>query len=218
MENIDEIEELLDDSLETLVDKKRYSKEMNKMIKECAKINGLDKSSLKRCKDYSYFKGKGWLNNDPLTKDPSSKEKDKLTPIFSKLREVFEDLNMIGDIDLLKPYLEKLELSGIKITYSPKVAYTTKQSVDEIKDVINSAVNYQNKVSTLDSRLKDEDSVKSEDLGFIPKNGFVKALSIYDKIKEEKDVEDNIQENIANHMMFANAYNFLSKKIKKEDD
>ena len=53
-ENIEKIEELLDDSLETLADKKRFAKTMNTIIKDCAKKNEIEPKVIKAVKNYRH--------------------------------------------------------------------------------------------------------------------------------------------------------------------
>ena len=54
-ENVEQIEELLDDSLETLSDKKRFSKTMNSLIKDCSKKIGIEPKILKAVKNYHHY-------------------------------------------------------------------------------------------------------------------------------------------------------------------
>ena len=65
-ENIEKIEELLDDSLETLADKKRFAKTMNTIIKDCAKKNEIEPKVIKAVKNYRHYRGANWVNNNPL--------------------------------------------------------------------------------------------------------------------------------------------------------
>ena len=68
-ENVEKIEELLDDSLETLADKKKFAKTMNTIIKNCAKKNEIDPKVIKAVKNYKHYRGANWANNNPLEKD-----------------------------------------------------------------------------------------------------------------------------------------------------
>ena len=208
-ENVEQIEELLDDSLETLTDKKRYSKTMNTIIKDCAKANELEPKVLKAVKNYHHYKGVNWVDNNPLEKDKDVKEKDKVAPIFIKLLEVVENLRKVGDKEFLEPYISALAKHGIKIDIDFE---ETDKNVDEIMEVIESASKLQTNVDTLSNELKEEKSVEAEELAFTPKGSFVGVLSILDKIKEGKDLEDKIQENFTNLTMLNNAFTYLSVK------
>ena len=98
-EDLEKVEDLLDDSLETLQDKKQFSKTQTQMLKECAETNGLGKSGksiLKRVMNYHHYKGVNWLAGDPLQKDPQAKDKDKVAPVFIKLLLLEVDKLLLG--------------------------------------------------------------------------------------------------------------------------
>lgn len=207
--NAEQIEELLDDSLETLSDKKKFSKTMNTIIKDCAKQNGLKPKVLKAVKNYHHYRGVNWVDNNPLEKDKDKKEKDKVAPIFIKLLEVVENLRAVGDKEFLEPYLTALAEHGIKIDINFE---DTDKNVDEIMEVIDSASKLQTNVDALTEELKEVKSVESEELNFTPKGSFVGILGILDKIKEGKNQNDKIQSNFTNLIMLNNAFTYLSAK------
>ena len=208
-ENVEQIEELLDDSLETLSDKKKFSKTMNTIIKDCAKQNGLEPKVLKAVKNYHHYRGVNWVDNNPLEKDKDKKEKDKVAPIFIKLLEVVENLRAVGDKEFLEPYLTALAEHGIKIDINFE---DTDKNVDEIMEVIDSASKLQTNVDALTEELKETKSVEAEELAFTPKGAFVGVLGILDKIKNGKDVDDTLQTNFTNITMLNNAYSYLQVK------
>jgi hypothetical protein len=195
--------------LETLADKKRFSKTMNTIIKDCAKQNGLEPKVIKAVKNYHHYKAVNWVDNNPLEKNKDSKEKDKVAPIFIKLLEVVENLRAVGDKDFLKPYIEALVNHGIKIEVDFK---ETDKNVEAIMDVVESASRLQTNVDTLANELKEVKSVESEELAFTPKNSFVNVLGILDKIREGKSQSDKIQDNFTNLTMLNNAFTYLSAK------
>lgn len=213
--NIEQIEELLDDSLETLTDKKRFSKTMNTIIKDCAKANNLEPKVLKAVKNYHHYSGANWANNNPLEKDSTKKEKDKVSPVFIKLLEIVENLRKVGDIEFLKPYLTALASKGIKI----EIDYDeTNNKLKEIMEVIDSASKLQTNVDTLNKELKEVKSVESEELNFTPKDSFVGVLGILDKIKNGKNVDDKIQSNFTELTMMTNAFTYLSAENEKHKE
>ena len=214
-ENVEQIQELLDDSLETLADKKRYSKTMNTIIKDCAKANKLNPKVLKAVKNYHHYKGANWLNNNPLEKDKKKKDKDKVAPIFIKLLEVVENLRAVGDKDFIEPYINALAEKGIKIDIDFE---ETDKNINDIMEVIESASKLQTNVDTLSEELKEVKSVESEELNFTPKGSFVGVLSILDKIRNDKDVEDLIQNNFTELAMMTNAFTYLSAENKKNKE
>lgn len=208
-ENIEKIEELLDDSLETLADKKRFAKTMNSIIKDCAKKNEIDPKIIKAVKNYRHYRGVNWANNNPLEKDNDKKEKDKVAPIFIKLLEVVENLRAIGDKEFLEPYLNAIAEHGIKIDIDFE---DTDKDVDEIMEVIESASKLQTNVDTLAEELKGEKSTTAEELNFTPKSSFCNVLGMLEKINEGKEIDDALQSRFTEITMLNNAYTYLSAK------
>ena len=220
-EEISKVEDLLDDSLETIQDKKQFSKTQAQMLKDCAEKNGMDKSGksvLKRIMNYHHYKGVNWLNNDPLTKDPTVKDKDKVAPTFIKLVQIVEDLATIGDKDFLQPYLDALLSKGIKIEIDYGTA-ETKEDTETILETLDSASKLQTNVDTLNNQLKEEKSAESEEIGFAPKSAFLKVLGLYEKIKDDKvdKAEDAINQGATDAYMIANAYTYLASQIQHDD-
>lgn len=214
-ENVEKIEELLDDSLETLIDEKKFSKTMNVIIKDCAKANNLNPKVIKAVKNYRHYKGVNWENNNPLEKNKGVKEKDKVAPIFIKLLEVVENLRAIGDKEFLEPYLNAIAEHGIKID----IEYAdTDKNVEEIMEVIESASKLQTNVDTLAEELKEEKSTTAEELNFTPKESFISILKILYKIRNDKDVDDIIQNNFTTITMLNNAFTFLSSENDKQKE
>ena len=221
-EELSKVEDLLDDSLDTVNDKKERSKTQSQLLKECAEKNGLGKSGksvLKRVMNYHHYKGTNWLGGDPMQKDPSVKEKDKVAPTFIKLAQIVNDLATIGDTQFLQPYLDALLKVGIKIDIdygTPEINDTT----DVILDTLDSASNLQTNIDALNTQLKDEKSAESEELNFAPKSGFMKVLSLYEKIKDNKaeKAEDAINQGATDALMMSNAYTYLASQIPTSDD
>ena len=208
-ENVEKIEELLDDSLETLADKKRFAKTMNAIIKDCAKKNNVDPKVIKAVKNYKHYKGVNWANNNPLEKDKDVKEKDKVARIFIKLLEVVENLRAIGDKEFLEPYLNAIAEKGIRIDID---FADTDKNVDEIMEVIDSASKLQTNVDTLAEELKEEKSTTAEELNFTPKSSFCNVLGMLEKINEGKEIDDTLQSRFTEITMLNNAYTYLSAK------
>ena len=208
-ENVEKIEDLLNDSLETLADKKKFTKTMNTIIKDCAKKNEIDPKVIKAVKNYRHYKGVNWANNNPLEKDKDKKEKDKIAPIFIKLLEVVENLRAIGDKEFLKPYLNAIAEKGIRIDIDFE---DTNKDVNEIMEVIESASKLQTNVDVLAKELKEEKSSEAEELNFTPKSSFCNILGILEKINEGKEVDDVLQNRFTEITMMNNAYTYLSAK------
>lgn len=213
---ISQVEELLSDAHDNVSDKKQFTKAMKETLKECGEINGIDKKVLNHVKDYYHYKGANWLNGDPLQKDKDADYKDKVSPVFIKLLGIFQDLEAVGDTEFLKPYIDALLPFGIKIELDAKTP-DTKESLDDIKVKIETASKYQTNIDAVTKRIKEENCQQSEDIGFVPKGAFNSVLSTYEKIIEQKEVEDKVQQTIANSLMTADAFNYLSSLIQKEN-
>ena len=213
-EMIPQVEELLGDAIDNVSDKKQFSKNMKDILKNCSITNGIDKKVLGHVKDYYHYKGANWENGNPLKKNKNAEYKDKISPTFIKLLQIFQDLEAVGDTDFLQPYIDALAPYGIKIELDAKTP-DTKETVEEIKKTIESASKFQTNVDELTKRIKDENAQKSEEIGFTTKSAFNTVLSTYEKILEKKDVEDKVQQTITNSLMTADAYNYLSKLIKE---
>ena len=211
-ENVEKIEELLDDSLDTLSDKKRYSKTMNSIIKDCAKSMGIEPSVLKKVKNYYHYKGVNWSDKNPLQKNSEIKEKDKVAPIFIKLKEVVDNLRAVGDENFLKEYLDAMNQCGIHISIDFEESGYDDEKISTIKTVLDSASKLQTNVDTLAEELKENKSSEAEKLNFTPKSQFCGVLGILDKINEGKNVDDKIQDTFTEITMLNNAYTYLSAK------
>lgn len=210
-----EIEELLDDSLETLADKKKFTKTMNSIIKDCAKANGIEPKTIKAVKDYKHYEGVNWSDNNPLEKDKTKKEKDKVSAVFINLLKIIENLRAVGDKEFLKPYIDALSKKGVKLEIEFE---DTDVNFDEIVEVIDSASKLQTNIDTLSEELKENKSNEAEELNFTPKNSFVNVLGILDKIKNGKNVDDTLQNNFTNITMLNNAYSYLQVKNDENKD
>lgn len=221
-EEIDKIEDLLDDSLETFQDKKQFNKTQKQMLKDCAEKNELGKTGkaiLSRVMNYHHYKGANWLNGNPLEKDTTAKDKDKVAPTFIKLVQIIEDLAAIGDKDFLQPYVDALFRRGIKLEIdygSPDIKEDTKT----ILETLDSASKLQTNIDNLTTQLKEEKSAESEEIGFAPKSGFMKVLGLYEKIKEDQadKAEDAINQGAADALMISQAYMYLATQLPKSDD
>lgn len=214
---ISEVEELLDDALDNVSEKKQFMKTMKDTLKECGTLNGIDKKALAHVKDYYHYKGANWQDGNPLKKNTQAEYKDKISPTFIKLLSIFQDLEAVGDTAFLQPYVDALAPYGIKIEFDAKTP-DTKESLKDIKEKIETASKYQTNIDELTKLIKEENAVKSEDIGFTTKSGFNSVLNTYEKIKEGKDVNDKVQQNIANSLMSADAYNYLSKLIQEREE
>lgn len=216
-EKLEQIEDLLADSLETLADKKKFAKTMNTIIKDYSKKLEIDPKIIKSVKNYHHYKGVNWVDRNPLEKNKDIKEKDKIAPIFIKLKEVVDNLRDIGDTEFLNEYIDALDSCGIHISIDWD---SSKEMDNELKEILEVTSKLQTNVDTLSTELKETKSKEAEDLNFTPKSSFCNVLGILDKINDGKDVDDKIQNEFTSIVMLNNAYTYLSKvnEHKKEEE
>ena len=123
-EMIPQVEELLNDAHDNLADKKQFTKAMKDTLKECGQTNNIEKKVLSHVKDYYHYKGANWQDGSPLKKNPNAEYKDKVSPVFIKLLNIFQDLEAVGDTAFLQPYVDALLPYGIKIEFDAKTPDT----------------------------------------------------------------------------------------------
>lgn len=203
--------DLLEDSLGTLTDAKKYKKEMNNILKEGAKQSGLSRKTIAHCKDMKFYYGQGWLDNDPFEKDPTVKFNDKISGPFIAVLSIIKDLKSCGMLELLTPIVDGLAKKGITLDISEVIS---DEAEDEqyISDVIENACDFQKKITTLSDKIKEVDAPEAENIGFIQKNSYGKVLAFYNKKKGAQDdekiekVEEEYQQVNADSLQLMKAY------------
>ena len=201
-----EITSLLDESVQSLSEQKEAKKTINSMAKDAEKALGLSAATIKQCKNLYHTKGKGWAGG-PLTLDSDAKVKDKLSQLFIKLRDTVVTLRDAGQTEWLDDYFAALASEGINITLAPIPAKTS--APDEVKSLISSLCAYQAVVDESTETIKEEHGQKAEDLNFSPKSAYSKVLSLYNKVKDGKDVDDEYQDKITELEMIETAFNLI---------
>lgn len=193
--------DVVEESIGSLEDKKRYSKEMNHRLKDASKEAGIDTGALKRVKDYVYYKGKAWVDGDPFVLG-KEKLKDKLSPLFIRLHQVIDDVYAVGQPEILAEYLKKLETFGIRIVLTDFAPSQATSNSDACADAIADAIGYQKSIHVLNDRINEEDAPKAESLGFGPRREYNKLISLLADKRDGKDIDDKIQE-IQTNLLFA---------------
>lgn len=197
--------DLLDETRKVEDEKKVAAKAMNELAKDAANSLNADPSTLKKCKDYKYYYGRGWVNENPLELDKDEKFKDRISPTFKKLRDIILDLQANGMTDLLKPYIGALEGYGIHITIDE--ADPIVSDVEEIKEVIESMCGYQQVICENSDIIKEEHSPKSEELNFTPASKYKEVFGLYSRKMKGKDIDDSIQDKVTFCEMYETALN-----------
>jgi hypothetical protein len=185
--------------------KRDASKQMNLVAKETAKAQGIEKSILKRCSDYLHYRGMGFLNNDPLEKDPEEKFPDRVSPTFRKLKEIIEDLTAVGHLDFLDLYLDAMRKHGIDIKID--MGEVRVKDIDETWQAIENMSGFQGTICELADQLNDEKAPIAEEINFTPKNEFKKVLNFYNKKTSGKDVDDSYQNTIEHLELTESSFN-----------
>lgn len=211
MENKDEIEDLIESSLGDFSDKKMYNKNMSQRLKEAATTSKVDAAMLRRCKDYLHYRKLGWLGG-PLELDPKEKFKDRVSPVFIKLLAIIDDLMSLGKEDLLDVYTDALAEKGIKIDYSAHIPANPAASPDDAWEAVEFGSQMQGYICTLADRIRDEDSVKAEELGFGPKNEYPKLIQLLDRKKNGNDIEDTVQDKFTKLILAQKSYEEVQTK------
>ena len=213
-ETIDQVEDLLAESLETFNSQKSAKKQQKDTIKQWCKQNGVDPQQLKRVIKFKHNWGKSWNVGDCLEKDPLAEQTDKLQSIFIKLKEAIIDLSSLGLDNLLTPFIKKLKEVGIVLDITDVTKLDLSSSIEEVLDNLE---RLETNIETLDNEIKQDKASESENIGFVPKSNFSNILSTYSKITEGNadKVEDKMQNTITNNLMIVYAIKYLNSKIEK---
>jgi len=199
--------ELMEEAYEILKDKKAASKQMNLVASDTSKIQKIEKPVLIRCKDYLHYRGAGWIGNDPLTKEEGEKFPDRVTPTMRKFLQIIDDLYAVGKSDLLNVYFDALRNKGIEITVTGKD--TRVHDVDETWQAVENMSDFQTTICKLADEINFGCTTISEEINFTPKKEFKPALGLYEKKRDEKDVDDIYQTKITDLNMTENAFNLI---------
>ena len=209
-----QVQDLLNETSILDDEKKMAAKNMNGLAKDAEKSLNACAATMKKCKDYVFYKGKAWINGDPLNLDKDEKVKDKLSPMFRKLRDTVIELQSNGMIDVLKDYISALEGYGIHITIDPKDPDVN--NVDEVRNVISSMCAYQQIITENSDIIGEEHAQQSEDLNFAPKTKYKEIFGFYSKKLKGKDVDDNIQDKVVFCEMYETALNIINDEVTSE--
>lgn len=212
-----EIKTLLEESQTLLEENKQTNKTINGIIKDAVAAYGVQKDELKRCKDYYYYKGKGWLNSsNPLMLDKDAKVKDKMTPVFAKLRDFFVDLQDIGHPEWAQEYIDALKEDGINITLTERPPVVS--SPDEVEEAVKSLIAYQEIVLENKDTIKEEHAEQSEVLMLSTKAQYPKVAAFYNKISDPKRdqdrTDDSYQSMVADLEQLETAYTVIYDNFK----
>jgi len=197
--------ELLEESYETLKEKRLASKHMNLVASDTAKMQKIEKPILIRCKDYLHYRGAGYAAGDILgEKDPQEKFPDRVVPTFKKLLQIVDDLYAIGKEDMLDIYLDALKAKGIELKITGKQCRVN--DVDETWQAVENMSGFQTTICELADEINFGATQVAEDINFTPKTEFKGVLNFYAKKVEEKEIDDKYQDTVTHLTMTETAY------------
>lgn len=199
-------EELLDESLTLLEEKKTAQKTINTMAKDASAALGVPASVIKKCKDLYFTKGKAW-NGGPLSLDKDEKVKDKISQVMIKLVEVIQLFQNVGHVDWLDDYISALEGFGIHLSIDDVTPLTS--DPDETEEIIKSMLAYQAIIKDNTEMIREDHGTESENLNFAPKKDYSQVVSFYNKVKDGKDVDDEYQDKVTALEMLETAMNLI---------
>lgn len=218
IENGLELVELTASSLETRKDLNKQIKDVSFAVLKQTKGN---KTKTRKAwstisKIWSNLKC-AWIGDDPLEIDTTERQKDYISVLFLKLKNLVEDLATFGLAeDVLEPYIEALKAYGIEITLdTSNFEKVDTLSSDQLKEELSSIKYLKRSIEDIDSKIADVHSVKAEDLNFAPKSSYKKIVNLYCKAKAGKDIEDQVQDILTNHEMEDTALNIVTDQAKE---
>lgn len=220
METVKNAKELLKETLSIMNERRIATKAKADVEKRVVADTGGDKANWRLISKVFANKGKGWLGGNPLDIDKGAKHKDAISGTFIKLADVIkaaEDFNQTETV--LQDYLDALSNIGIKITVDhEKFAHADTEALEYgIEEELKSVKSYVNTIESFSDEIKEEHTVKAEELNFAPKTGYLRAVNIYKKATKGKDVDDEVQ-NIHTYNEFMDtAVNLAADYGKSED-
>ncbi|MBP5422562.1 MAG: hypothetical protein J6Y78_08995 [Paludibacteraceae bacterium] len=196
MEELNEVETLVNDSLVSFNARKETKRTIRGIIKDTVEKTKIDRKVLKRVVGYSYYAGE--------------EKKDAILKVANKLIEIVNDLRMTGMTELLEPLMETLLKNDIKLEVGKD---EPEEGVkEEVQDLIRRIDGAYNDVENLNTDLHDVKAQKAENLAFAPKSKFINIVSLIDKIDNGKDVDDTLQNGFTQVQLLNNALTYVSNQ------
>lgn len=196
MEELNEVETLVNDSLVSFNARKETKRTIRGIIKDTVEKTKIDRKVLKRVVGYSYYAGE--------------EKKDAILKVANKLIEIVNDLRMTGMTELLEPLMETLLKNDIKLEVGKD---EPEEGVkEEVQDLIRRIDGSYNDVENLNTDLHDVKAQKAENLAFAPKSKFINIVSLIDKIDNGKDVDDTLQNGFTQVQLLNNALTYVSNQ------
>lgn len=215
LEDIKDIKELLDTTIETMKDRSDASKALSDIKKRVITSTNGDKSNWALLSKVNALAGEGWAG-DPFILDPKAKYKDAISQIFIKLLALItatEEFNVTDDI--LGPYLDTLKSHGIILTVKSDEFNHADTSDTDIEEELQSSKSYIKTVQSYNEDIQ-EQAEKAESMNITSKKDYSKVVNIYNKGLKGKEIDDDVQNILTNNEMLDTAVNKASDLAKEE--
>lgn len=220
MEEVKNAQELLEETLNIMRERKIAASAKADVDKRVLKETSGDKANWKLLAKVFANKGKAWLGNNPLELDKTVKHKDFISGTFIRLLEVITAAEEFSQTEnVLQEYFDAMEACGVKITVnSEKFGHADVDGLeDDLENDLKDIKAYSNTIESYSDEIKNEHTVKAEELNFAPKTGYMKAVSIYKKAASGKEVDDEVQ-NIHTYNQFIDTAINLAADYGKSQD
>lgn len=215
LEDIKDIKELLDTTIETMKDRSDASKALSDIKKRVITSTNGDKSNWSLLSKVNALAGEGWAG-DPFILDPKAKYKDAISQIFIKLLTLItatEEFNVTDDI--LAPYLDTLKSHGIILIVKSDEFNHADTSDTDIEEELQSSKSYIKTVQSYNEDIQ-EQAEKAESMNITSKKDYSKVVNIYNKGLKGKEIDDDVQNILTNNEMLDTAVNKASDLAKEE--
>ena len=214
MENVKNAEELLDETVEVIENKKIASKALKEITKRVMEeAGGADKTNWNKTRKYYKDKGKGWVAGDPLCLDKEAKKKDPLSSKFKGLYDAIAAIEEFNMSPMLDDYFKALADKGITITIDSEKFAHADIGEESVNDALDSSKSYMETIDSYNDEIKDEHAPKSEELNFAPAGEYTGLVKIFMKGMKGKDVGDVVQDKVTYCEMTETAYNLVKDYI-----
>jgi len=210
---VNNAEELLEESLKILSDKKDTQKALKDSVSNILEQTSGDKYYWGIVSKVYANKGNGWIGGDPLNLDKDEPHKDVISGTFKKLAETIDAFVRFNQLEKLQEYFDALADKGIKIEVDESKFEKYETGSCDVDDFLDSQKSYIKTIADYSDELKNVHAVKSEELNFAPASEYLGLLGIYKKGIEGKDVEDAVQDKVTHCEWTETAYNLVKEKI-----
>lgn len=148
----------LNEAVGYVLDERQHYKAMRANATRLFKDYRVDRHVSIKLKDFKYYYGNGWKNNDPLVREKGAEYPDRLSSPFIKALDAILVLRSTGNLGMLQPIIESLAKRGIHLEVDDPEPY---KYLDQIEPYISDMCDNQHNIcQTADQRKEIRDSLK----------------------------------------------------------